>query len=409
MISVNEQDINLINDILERNYYYYYKKGNEKKISLSIYNNNNYNNSIFTKQVIKQEENNIILNNLEKILNWYNKNNFICDIYIEDEQWFFNDKLKKEILNLLLEKLITKNINIFLNFNISNLKNEDLDFLKEKIQIFKEKNINLIINFTIDISFLKEELLYKIINNYNIYNYNLINIITSENVQYQKNFFNSFNNNFLQKIIIKEKESENWTEEKIYFYIEFINYYIDNLIKDKGENSFINSILNNNSFISLKDNGIIDNKNCSGHCNFYKNLHIIVNNLTISPCKKIQYEELIIGYFKIEENELSKCYPINISSLILCTHLKRNMTPQCEYCSYIGFCSGFCHGDAYYKALNPIIPIRETCMLRKAKYSFILYKILKLNYQNIILEQITNLYYKDYLYSLFEQVGGTII
>lgn len=412
MISVKEQDIKLINDILERNYYYYFKQGTMKNLSLLIYNDNNYNNSIFTSQIIDKKEDSQIVDNLEKILLWYIENNFKCNIYIEDNEWFMNNELREIIFNLILTYLKDKNIDIILSLDHRYCSDEYFIYLKQLDLLFQKNNLNLIIQFDIDILNLNDNNLQLLVNfgiNYNVY---IKNIITPENVQYQENFLlaiDKYNNNFYQKISYREQENEAWDEININQYIYFINFYIDFLLARVDENEFFNILLNQSSFISLKDIGIIDNTYCSGSCNLYKNLYIIVNNLTLPLCKKIQYEELIIGQFKIEDNKIKYCDPNNVSALILCTHLKRNMTPQCEYCSYIGFCTGFCHGEAYYKTLNPLIPIRETCLLRRSKYSYILYKLLQLNFDQKLLNIITNNYYKEYLIMLFEQIRSNII
>ena len=64
MITIKEQNIKLLNDILERNYYFYYRKNNDKNISISLLNNNFYNNSIFIKDnLIINDYNNVLSNN----------------------------------------------------------------------------------------------------------------------------------------------------------------------------------------------------------------------------------------------------------------------------------------------------------------------------------------------------------
>ena len=411
-MSVQEQDKILLNDILERNYYYYYKQENScKHISISLNNNNNYNNSIFNKQKIKNIDEQII-DNFNIFLNWYKKNDFKCDLFIEDDEWFFNQKLKKEIFTILFNNFIlNKNKRkVIIKFNNLELINEnDLIFLEEQINILKEKNIDLIINFFIDINLINNKfIIEKILEFCKKNNFLIYNIINSQNVILQKSFYN-YLLNFIDysKIILIEQEDEKLEEKNINIYIDFINTYIEYLLQlHENSNNFIEFLLHENSIISLKDKGIVDNsQNCQQNCNFYKNLHIIINDFSLTMCKKIQYDELIIGYFN---KESEKFIPNNISALILSTHLKHNMTPQCEYCYYNALCPGFCHGDAYYKTLNPLIPIRETCLLKKAKYSFLFYKLYNLNYYELLLNNIKNNNYKEYIKLLFDNIKNNL-
>lgn len=383
---IEEQDIQLLNDILERNYYFYFKQGIEKGLSLSIYNNNLYNNSIYVPEevIINSIEN--ITNNLNYLLDWYINNQFKCNIYIEDCELWINDEIKDIIFNILMNKF--KNYSnlqtIYCSINLSNLAYLNTTFLQAQIDQFKNIGIDLIFTFTDDL--IHEKNYTEIFNLCNKYNYFFKLEINLKNLSCLKEIYLYCKNhlsNFQTQLILFEKESEEWIEEKINQYLNFLKFYIEDLLSIYGKEEFFKLLISQHQYnifniISLSDKGILNNSKCSGNCKMYKNLHIIVNNLTISICKKIQYEELIIGYFNIENEKLSQCKPNNISALMIPAHLRRNMTPQCEYCSFIGICPGFCHGDAYYKTLNPLIPLRETCMLRLSKYNFIFYILLAL-------------------------------
>lgn len=384
MFSIEEQDRQLLQDILERNYYYYFKKDNTKNLSISLYNNNNYNNSIFTKQLIENDNVNI-LNNFELFINWYLDQKFICDLFIEDCEWITNNDFREKIFNLLFVKFKKNNKNKNIYFSIENLvlKKQDLVFLQKQINLFKIININLIFTFKFNINDNNFLIYNDIISFCDNNNYQIKIEINPKNVSKQINIFNYFIKNFStfeKNLIFYEKESEEWDEIKINEYIVFINYYIDYLLNKYNKTVFIKKIFEGEilfQILSLKDRGIFNNTNCKGNCKFYHNLHIIINDLSLTMCKKIQYEELTIGKFVVNNNKIDYCEPSNISALIIPAHLKRNMTPHCEYCSYVTFCPGFCHGDSYYKTLNPLISLRETCLLRTVKYNFIFYKIIK--------------------------------
>lgn len=421
MINLYNEDKKLLNDILERNYYYYFKnRDNNKKISISFNNNNNYNNNIFNN--IKKH-NNIKkqINNLKKIIDFYKENNFLCDFYIEEDFWLKDNQLREIIFDIFLNNFKNNKIekNIYISTDFYKMNKEDFIYLQNIINNFNKNNINIIFIGKFNGKYCEENKEYN--------NYDLIFKFISENnffikaeinpknvIFWKKNFiwitenFNNFNN----CLMLYEKEDELWDEQHINSYINFLDFYISFLM-EKNKNNFLELLFNNNNnnklfnLISLSDKGILDNSNCNGNCKLYNNLHIILNDLSITICKKIQYEELVIGKYIVKNNKIIYCEPNNISALMIPAHLKRNMTPHCEYCPYIGFCPGFCHGISYYKSLNPLIPIRETCLLRIAKYNFIFYKLLKLKkfdiekFKNI---NFNNLYYSDYIIELLQNL-----
>lgn len=421
MIKLYDEDKKLLNDILERNYYYYFKKeDNNKGISISFNNNNNYNNSIFNN-VKKYNDIKLQINNLEKFIEFYKRNNFLCDFYIEEDFWLKDNKLREIIFNIFLNNFKNNEIekNIYIPTDFYKMNKEDFIYFQNIINNFNKNNINIIFigKFNgkyceIDKEYDNYDLIFKFISDNDF----LIKAeINPKNVlNWKKNFIwitENFNN-FDKFLILYEKESELWDEQNIKNYIDFLDFYISFLIENN--NNFLESLFNNNNnnnnlfnIISLSDKGILDNSNCNGNCKLYNNLHIILNDLSITICKKIQYEELTIGNYVIENNKISYCNPMNISALMIPAHLKRNMTPHCEYCPYIGFCPGFCHGDSYYKSLNPLISIRETCLLRTAKYNFIFFKLLKSKkfdikkFNNI---NFNNSYYAEYIIELLENL-----
>ena len=86
---------------------------------------------------------------------------------------------------------------------------------------------------------------------------------------------------------------------------------------------------------------------------------------------------------------------------MLTTHLKRSSTPHCEICPYINLCSGFCFANSYKKCFNPAIPIKESCILKKSKYSFIFNILIKnTNFKDIINNLKCSDIYKEYLLSI---------
>lgn len=386
--NIQEQDIKLINDILNRNYYYYFQKNKTKNISLSFLNqfNNHSLNSNYP-----EIENNIenIKKNLKYFLKWYQKKRFICDLYIEDDFWLQNNQTMNDFFQILK----SVNTNFFIKTNLLNI-----DLIQ--LERYMQKNIHIICELNTDIYY--NEIFFNFINKYSS-QINLKLKISPKNIEKILFNYQNYKEKFNEKIIYYEEETEDWTEENINNFIKFEKLFLENQDKD----NLIQYLLDTNNFLTIKDRGVIDNSNCNGNCKMYTSLSIVINTLDIVICKKLQYEELIIGTYDIQNGEIIKCIPKNISALMIPTHLKRNTTPHCERCLYIGFCKGFCHGMAYNKVYNPLIPIRESCDLRIAKYSFLFYYL----FQNNLLDELKNKiknnnYFYNYIIFIIDKLLG---
>ena len=60
---------------------------------------------------------------------------------------------------------------------------------------------------------------------------------------------------------------------------------------------------------------------------------------------------------------------------------------------------------SYLKCYNPIIPIQESCLLKKIKYNFIFNKLKNQNFNidnNLIISDL----YKQYLHQILKHQGG---
>ena len=398
-----EQDIQLLNEILNRNYYYYFKQDNNKRrLVLQFFQNSNYDNSwiIPTYETVKIDKKEII-NNFELLLNWYKKNNFKCDIQIDDFFWLNDIDFREQIFNILYKTI--SDINLYITNSFSNLNEQDFEYFNNQKIKFKTNNVNIIYTILVE----------------DIYNNELLNFGNKNNsiikVKISPNSVSTLNQDYLyliknydeNNIVFYEEESQEWTEEKIQLFIKFIDFYFEYQIKNYKQDQLLNNIFFNNNFIfSLSNKGTIDETNPYGKCKLYHNLNITVFNLGINFCKKFQYNDLTIGYYQIENNEITKCLPNNIPAAMVPTHTKRYILPQCEYCHYGHICNGYCHGDAYKLVMNPLIPILETCNLKKAKFTYILYKLKQLKLFNIKnIEDKVSSTYIEHLIFLYNRVN----
>lgn len=352
------QDDLLLYDILDRNYFQYFQKNSEIKkfFNITFFYDNNYTNTRIIPQYKNFEELNNeknILQNWEKFLKWYNVNNFYTEIHIHDDKLFNNYHFLEKILNLLIQNHIHYQ-NIIFNINFE--KQNDILQLFNIINNYKDKlsikcDCNILINNIDKIN--------KLI-------FNKINILIPPGltgqklIEYQSYIFNSGLN--INKYI--EIDSDLWDEKNIKEYLIYINFLLTN-------NSKMESFFNTNLPIGIIDQHIIDNSNCKKDCDFQNSLNILISNLSINLCHKFQYDDQIIGFLIEDESKGLKPKAEILPLIMFNTHLKRSSTPHCENCAYVNVCKGFCYACSYEKSLNPIIPIRESCNLKKVKYTYI--------------------------------------
>lgn len=389
------QDNILLRDILERNYYKSFKKGNNncKNFNLSFFYVNDYTNFKFIPGYESLEEKNDlskILSNWSLFLDWYSANEFYTNLEIHDDILLNNsDFLEKILLVLEQKKIDYKSLIVYVNVDIINdLKSLELLRKNTKTQFVFNTKINL---FSKLVSELKVTA-----NPSEIINILIPPGLTSKQlIQYQQEIFQSDLN--VNRYI--EVDSINWTNEWIDEYLDYIRFWMNFLQTPED-------LFKSNSPINITDQHNIDNENCKTNCSLQNSLSILIVNLSINMCHKFQYDDQVIGYLIPDETEIltieSKILPISM----ITTHLKRTSTPHCETCSFIGVCKGFCFVNSYNRCFNPVIPLKESCDLKKAKFTLIFNT---LSHSDIFVSYLMNStefsdLYKDYVCRILDAV-----
>lgn len=394
MIVPNKDDFYLFQDILERNYFKDFRKGKkniEFLLSSDTLSLNSCSNCTIEQSILYPEEDIFIPNsnkneNLLLLIDWYISNQFICPIEfngcIEDENI--------ENLILTLNQIIEKfnNTNYKPRSVIFHTKMKNLNLISSIFDIFKD-TIQTIFYIHLDGYFCD--------NNYNEEYYDqIITFIKDKQHFYFKSTVNNLNidkwiqnyqwwikklglTQFLERMDLHEILNNNWDQNSIQNYLNFLNFQIDYLFEklDKFE-----SIIYSNNFhfncpftIQILDRQILTNKNYYQNCLFHNGLTIDLLTLKIPACCKLNYPMYHIGEFKYDNNNKNfNISPINLSMSIVKAHLKRSSTPHCEYCSYLNLCEKTCYGENFEVSFNPLCPILNSCLLMQCKYNFLIYK-----------------------------------
>lgn len=442
-----EENKKLANDILYRHYFHNFKEGDISSLELFVLGQckANCEYCYLKKQGSKLyplEGQNLtnIINNLQTILNWYKKNEFICPLDIFSGEWLTTE-YRDAIFNTIYDnfKNIDKRPNcILIPDNMQFLKNEEATKkVIEWIEKFKKLGIPILISASIDGKYCdngrtpnEDEFYKKVFELCEKYHFYAHPMVSAHNIDYWIDNYVWWRENAPKDVgrhlMMLEVRNEDWTQEKIQSFIRFLDFLIDYRFKnDFNENkeeflkyilrlpgangedyghecSYENITFNNMSFDLAQD---------SISCSFYNNFCIRLGDLAVPICHRTSYEELLIGKFNLTNDEnIMEFEPTNLALLNAKCNIARSALPHCENCPYIGVCVGFCCGNSYENCKNLFIPTKEVCDLYKAKYSFLLYKYNQMglfDYMDSIQSSMRPQYFA-YIQNLIESVNSEI-
>lgn len=419
MNSPNIDDFYLLNDILERNYFSYFRKG-IKNLEL-ILSSNTFNLSTCSDCALQTSElypnQNIFtptltnkFENLLLIIDWYIKNDFVCDIE-------FNGCLEEEnhehiynALKNMLKKFKEVKYNKHPNKIIFHTRMQDLNFIQSIEKLFQDSNIKPIFYIHLNGYYCDNN---KYTENY----YSAILDYTSGNSAfYYKTIIDSNNinqwiqnyqwwiskiglNNFISQMILEETLNDKWSYESINEYMNFLNFQIEFLSENfKDFNSYIFKSISDGFSkpftIQILDQEILTNKKYYQNCSFHNSVVIDLITLKIPICCQLNYPIYHLGEFKIQNEQLI-IEPLNLSVSIPKAHLKRSSTPHCEYCFYLNLCEKTCYGENFKISYNPLCPIKESCLLAQHKYHFLISKYQQMNLFNLDNYDLSEAFKKD--------------
>lgn len=180
-----------------------------------------------------------------------------------------------------------------------------------------------------------------------------------------------------------EVRNDNWTEEKIDCYIQFLDHIIqhrlaffNNDIEAFTKHLYCRKSLDDREFpdydlIKIK---LLDGFNGeSMGCGEQRQISINIQNMTLIPCHRLSYKQFIGGKFLVNDN--NKIYdvePYNVSQYLNMKYFKIQTLPKCNCCDIKHFCMRGCLGSQYEYVGEPFYPIPCVCELFKRKTEFLI-------------------------------------
>lgn len=404
VIKLNQNAI-LINNAITKNYYDIFKQSSDiKDLCLTFYYNHRFG------DIFSLADSNKIIEHLNILLDYYIKQKFKCNIKINDDLWITDQYYRDKIVDVFINKFRNseykpQEITIICNV-IHCLDQKNLWFI-DLIKRFNEINIDVKLNFeTMLIDIVDVEHLIKIKDFLLSYVNKLKIKINPNNFVYFTEIFETLYFHFKPILFMFEEDSFNWTDYKINEYIEFLDLYIDKIYNETNNDNiqFLKEL-----FLNDKLN-LISLQNIKNSCSFYKSLNIILEDLSIFPCPKMQYDSQRAGKYQYMNNEIVDIDIKSLKSFALNTILNK-YNDSCNSCPLFILCEGFCCKESYRRYSNANTPLQENCILKKIKYAFLFFKLKQFNVMSIEnFEQIPELdfSYAKQILNLYNSIVGGI-
>ena len=402
METYKSQDKKLALDVLDRYYFSEFKQG-KKNLELFLFGQcsanceycylKKYQENLYPNNISNKE---IILQNLDILLKWYIKNQFKCSLSLFSAEWLDNNEIREKVFSILYNNFFQseyfpKQIIIPTNGHFI-LNDLQINSILNWYDKFKNINISLAFSISIDGKYCDEG---RILYDDNFYkklfdfakktNALFHPMVSSSNV---KNWIQNYEwwekQNQANNLMMLEVRDESWTSESISDLLKFLNFEIDYKFKhtfNSNKKLFLQYVLNipNNNYNipSYNNLNILSSPTEKSFINCTvtsKTLPIRVGDLSIAMCHRLYYDELIVGNFIVENNEIIDFNEKNVSLLIARSYLNQQFLPHCDSCRFRKSCVGFCLGNSYENYKNMFVPTMEVCEMYSAKISFLFIK-----------------------------------
>ena len=205
-----------------------------------------------------------------------------------------------------------------------------------------------------------------------------------DNLKWWKEMTKKYKMRFDIWVMMLEVRNNDWTDETIKKYCDFIIELAEDFLKTECHNNLqmFGNILGNIRLSGDLDNlpllngyypwafGTVDS---FMGCNIGSYLVIRVGDLAICPCHRSAYDKYLYGFFNVENDKITGITARNpqMAIKILMGHVCTT-SPKCDICLYNDICLRGCIGSQIETMHDPFIPIPSVCAFFKAKYSTII-------------------------------------
>lgn len=177
-------------------------------------------------------------------------------------------------------------------------------------------------------------------------------------------------------LMLLEVRNDDWTQENIDEYNQFMKFLIDYDIKnyyDNDVNKYVDCIIDYTDERKGYVPHVPTECDTFNGCTVADTLTIRVGDLAIAPCHRTSYNKFLYGHFIVENDEIVGMKSNNVFMAARILMMNNNAgTLGCDSCIYNTCCLKGCYGSQYETTNDPFIPIPSVCNLFKQKWNFII-------------------------------------
>ena len=200
-------------------------------------------------------------------------------------------------------------------------------------------------------------------------------------------------------VMLLEVRNNDWTEEKIDAFCDFLKFLIDRqnfkTVKELASYLFDFDLYDEKIMPGYSPQFFPQAQGAIG-CSISNSLIIRLGDLAICPCHRTSYNKLLYGKFIVENNKITDIQANNVEFAIRCllgNELLCGM--KCDVCIFAPYCLKGCRGSQYENVADPLYPVPGVCHFFERKYTFL---VSYLNQLGVIdyLKQTNNEYKLEY-------------
>ncbi len=353
----------------------------------------------------------LMLKNLDIYLNYLLENNLHppkIDLF-SGEIWGYplGNAVFDRLLKAIKAGLKTKTICIPANLSFCRHKNL-IEIIDYYIEEFRKENVYISFSCSMDglyldkinrpchpgsIDFKEDEYYQNIFDFCKRHNYGFHPMISSIGIEHQKENYKIWIEK-LHEIFPTEKEfkdhyghimqlevrDNNWSEENIKTYLEWLDFVIEVDAKEYFNGNVQDLLLDNLGIKKVYTKsrtympyhlGIVQN---NPTCTAGKMLCVRLGDLAIAPCHRTSYDKFLFGNYVVENNKVVGVEAKNIS-LMNAWYRTGNITkPKCDACAFNSICLRGCFGAQYEANQEILYPCETVCNFFYGKYTYLIDK-----------------------------------
>lgn len=181
-----------------------------------------------------------------------------------------------------------------------------------------------------------------------------------------------------QIIMMLEVRNNDWTDETIQQYLDFLDFLIEKEFNDVGRNpqEFAQALLAPDEYqlCGYLTFGLPEADTFAG-CTVANSLTIRVGDLAICPCHRTAYPKFLYGHLIVKDNQIVDIEAENVHMAIRILLANNTLCHfKCDTCALNHFCMKGCFGSQVENTGDPFMPVPEVCKFFEEKLKFLVQK-----------------------------------